>query len=93
MAPYVGLIESMSQKEKLAVVSYIVATIPNFQIIEKDKKHYKREADFTDEDKAFLDRKMKNLEISPRIEQLCNGLRLTESEEQDARTQYILGKQ
>lgn len=77
MAPYIGLMSSMSREQKLAVVAFLTESL-------EEPMEKKTNAELIHE-------KYKNLKISPEIEQLRGCMRLTESEKQDERTQYILG--
>lgn len=95
MAPYISVIDGMSQKDKLAVAAYLINAIQS-GAIEKDtgdRKHYKRESEFTEEDRHFLQEKMKSLLPSSRLTRLsvlqqeaANYIDTT-----DERTRYMLG--
>lgn len=86
MAPYVGIMKGMNRRDKEIVIMFLQEMVE-----EPDSVPVKRECDFTDADRTFLAEKMKALKVSPRIEHLANKLRLSEEEQNDERTQYILG--
>ena len=95
MAPYIDVIDSMSQREKLAVVAYLINTLQGDAPGDPRpvKKHVKRKEEFSDEDRRLLEEKINSLKSSARIE------RLTELQHDaaahidiaDERTRYMLG--
>ena len=84
MAPYVGLMEKMSNQDKVAVATFLVAMVPNVNVVEEKP----------DKANAVLIReKYKNLKRSPRVERL---MQLREEAAKhvdlsDERTKHILG--
>ena len=78
MAPYMGLMESMSREQKMVVVAFLTESL------EKSAQTAQRTT------AEVIREKYKNLKISPEIEQLRGCMKLTDSEMQDERTQYIL---
>ncbi len=79
MAPYIDVMRSMDVNDMNAVVDFLQESM-------REAEETKRKAD--DE---FLAKKMAELEISPEVEELFNGLRLTPQEAADERTKWILG--
>ena len=79
MAPYINLLNGMSSEQKQILVMYITESM------KESAKEKKSNAEIIRE-------KYKNMKISPEIERLRGCLKLTESEKQDAHTQYILGQ-
>ena len=79
MAPYMDVMRSLDVNDMHLVVEFMNETI-------REAEEAKRRAD-----DDFLAKKMAEIEISPRIAKLIDGLSLTESEMQDERTRYILG--
>ena len=51
IAPYINLLNGMSRNEKIAVVSYLVESIPNIEIVENESKQ-----SVSPEDEVFLPR-------------------------------------
>lgn len=95
MAPYVGVIDGMSQKDKLAVVAYLINALQG-GVTENDnghKKRYKRESEFTEEDRNFLHEKIKSLKTSPSISRLSTLQHEAASyiDTNDERTRYMIG--
>ncbi len=84
MAPYVGLMEKMSNQDKIAVATYLVATVPNVKVVEEIPEKSNSEV---------IHEKYKNLRRSPRVERL---MQLREEASRyidltDERTKHILG--
>ena len=84
MAPYVGLMEKMSNQDKLTVAMFLVAMVPHMKVVEEQPS--KTNADIIRE-------KYKNLKRSPRVEKL---MRMREDAAKyvnltDERTKHILG--
>ncbi|MBR1410071.1 MAG: hypothetical protein IJ580_03115 [Prevotella sp.] len=77
MAPYMGLMSRMSREQKLAVVAFLTESLDEPEEVRTNAE--------------LIREKYKNLKISPEIERLRGCMKLTESEKQDERTQYILG--
>lgn len=95
MAPYVGVIDGMSQKDKLAVVAYLINTLQG-GVTENGNDHkkcFKRESEFTEEDRIFLHEKIKSLNTSPGISRLSALQHEAASyiNTNDERTRYMLG--
>lgn len=78
IGPYIDLLESMTREEKQIVVTFITESIEESAVEAKSNAEIIRE-------------KLKGLTISPEIARLRGCMKLTESEKQDERTQYILG--
>ena len=78
MAPYLGLLDGMTREQKMIVVTYITESL------EESAEEENSNADIVRE-------KLKRLKISPEIARLRGCMKLTESEKEDERTQYILG--
>ena len=95
MAPYVNVIDGMSQKEKLAVVAYLINALQS-DATENGNTHrkmFKRESEFTEEDRNLLQEKIKSLKSSPSIIRL-SALQHDASnyiDTSDERTRYMLG--
>lgn len=78
MAPYLGLLDGMTREQKMIVVTYITESMEESAVEENSNADIVRE-------------KLKRLKISPEIARLRGCMKLTESEKEDERTQYILG--
>ncbi len=78
MAPYLGLLDGMTREQKQIVVTYITESMEEPAVEENSNADIVRE-------------KLKRLKISPEIARLRGCMKLTESEKEDERTQYILG--
>ena len=78
MAPYLGLLDGMTREQKQIVVTYITESMEESAVEENSNADIVRE-------------KLKRLKISPEIARLRGCMKLTESEKEDERTQYILG--
>ena len=78
MAPYLGLLDGMTREQKMIVVTYITESLEEPAVEENSNADIVRE-------------KLKRLKISPEIARLRGCMKLTESEKEDERTQYILG--
>ena len=84
MAPYVGLMEKMSDQDKVAVATFLVATVPYVKVVEEQPEMTNAEV---------IREKYKNLKRSARVERL---MRLREEADKfvdltDERTKHILG--
>ena len=84
MAPYVGLMEKMSNQDKVAVATFLLASVPNVKVVEEQPVMTNSE---------IIREKYKNLKRSPRVEKLmllreeaAKYVDLT-----DERTKHILG--
>lgn len=80
MAPYIGLMQSMSRRDIQIVVTFLN------EVMEKTKETAPSKSNA-----EIIREKYKNLKISPEIQRLRGCLKLTEEEMQDERTKYILG--
>ena len=78
MAPYTALLQGMTREQKQIVVTYLTESMEEPIVESKSNEEIIRE-------------KLKRLTISPEIARLRGCMKLTESEKQDERTQYILG--
>ena len=78
IAPYLGLLDGMTREQKMIVVTYITESLEESAVEENSNADIVRE-------------KLKRLKISPEIARLRGCMKLTESEKEDERTQYILG--
>ena len=65
MAPYLGILSSMDNNEKMAVALFLVSSIPNVKIV-----HEKAEEPISLEDEDFLAEKLSAMSFSPRVERL-----------------------
>jgi len=84
MAPYIGLMEKMSDQEKVAVATFLVATVPHVKVVEEQSAANNAE---------IIRQKYRNLKRSPRVEKLMQ-LREDASKHidlNDDRTRHILG--
>ena len=81
MAPYIGLINEMTDEQKQIVVMFI----------NESMKKPKEETMAPMTNAEIIREKYKNLKISPEIQRLRGCMRLTEEEMQDERAKYILG--
>lgn len=79
MAPYIDVMRSMDVNDMNVVVEFLQEAM-------REAEEAKHKAD--DE---FLAKKMAEVEISPEVEELFNGLRITPEEAADERTKWILG--
>ena len=78
IAPYLGLLDGMTREQKMIVVTYITESMEEPAVEAKSNAEIIRE-------------KLNRLKISPEIARLRGCMKLTESEKEDERTQYILG--
>lgn len=84
MAPYIGLMEKMSNQDKVAVATFLVAMVPHVKVVEEPSEKTNAE---------LIREKYKNLKRSPRVERL---MQLREEAAKcidltDERTKHILG--
>lgn len=80
MAPYIGLMQSMSRRDMQIVVTFLNEVMAETEETTPQKSNAE-----------IIREKYKNLKISPEIQRLRGCLKLTEEEMQDERTKYILG--
>lgn len=84
MAPYIGLMENMSNQDKVAVAAYLLAMVPNVKLVEEPP---------TKTNAELIREKYKNLKHSPRVEKLmqmrADAAQFVDLE--DERTKHILG--
>ncbi|MCR5158843.1 MAG: hypothetical protein K6D37_06910 [Prevotella sp.] len=88
IAPYLGLLNEMGREEKMALVLYLVDSLPGVDVVKTEED----EASLEEED-AFLSEKLSGMTFSPRIEQLFEKRRKAASmvDLNDERTRHILG--
>ena len=88
IAPYLGLLNDMGREEKIALVLYLVDSLPGVEVVETEGN----EDTMQDED-TFLVEKLKGMTFSPRIEQLFEKRRKAAQmvDLNDERTRHILG--
>ena len=88
MAPYMGILNSMDNDEKMAVALFGVSSIPDVKIIQA-----KQESSMTQEDDDFLAEKLAGMTFSPRIERLFKKRKeiARTIDLNDERTRHILG--
>ncbi len=95
--PYMELLGNLDHSQKLAVIAYLIGSMQeNVQANSKRNdifKNFKSEEDLTDDDRKFLSEKLKEIKISSSVNNLIDHLSLSETEMQDERTKYILGKE
>jgi len=88
IAPYLNLLNKMNRSEKLAVVAYIVESIPGVKLVEAVD-----EVPISSDDEAFLNQKLQSMTFSPRIERLFEKRQeiAQHIDLEDERTRHILG--
>ena len=88
MAPYMSILNSMNNNEKMAVALFLISSIPDVEIIKA-----KRESTMTKDDEEFLTEKLAGMTFSPRIERLFEKRREIAHtiDLEDERTRHILG--
>jgi hypothetical protein len=89
IAPYIGVLNNMNRKEKMAVALFLVSSIPGVEIVEtKEEK-----PQFTEEDERLLSSKLGDMTFSPRIERLFQKRKeiARSIDLNDERTKHILG--
>ena len=101
MAPYVGLMQGMSTKDKLVLMAFLVDSMQEQESHESIRakqmlkpnpfSHFRKASEFAEEERTQILEKMRKTSISPETKSLVGGLSLTEEELQDERTRYILG--
>lgn len=100
MAPYMGIMQSMSQQQKLVVMAFLVDSmqLPN-TAEEKPKKmlkpnpfkHFQSVSELSEAERAIIKKRMSETPVSPETDRLINGLSLTAEEMEDEHVRYILG--
>ena len=101
MAPYVGIMQGMSRKEKLVLMAFLVDSMQEQDSHEVTRAkqmikpnpfpHFRKANEFSAEERSKIVEKMRKTSISPETRSLVGGLSLTKEELQDERTRYILG--
>lgn len=88
MAPYMGILNSMDNDEKMAVALFLVSSLPNVEIVQS-----KKEPTMSKEDEDFLAEKLEGMSFSPRIERLFKKRKEIAQtiDLNDERTRHILG--
>ena len=88
IAPYLGLLNNMEREEKIALLLYLVDSLPGVDVVETEENE-----DTLQNEDAFLAEKLKGMTFSPRIEQLFEKRRKAASmvDLNDERTRHILG--
>ena len=88
IAPYIGLLNNMGREEKIALVLFLVDSLPGVDVVETGKKD-----DTSKKDDAFLAEKLRGMTFSPRIERLFEKRREAARmvDLNDERTRHILG--
>lgn len=87
IAPYLKLLEGMGRDEKIAVVMYLIDSIPGIKIVESETES------MSSDDEAFLAKKLEEMTFSPRIEELFEKRKEIAKtvDLNDERTRHILG--
>ena len=85
MAPYLGILNSMDNNDKMTVALFLVNSIPNVKIVRTNTSQV--------EDDAFLAEKLSSMTFSPRIERLFKKrMEIADMiDTDDERTRHILG--
>ena len=100
MAPYIGLLQGMSSKQKLVVMAFLADSMKESAEKSNEKKpllkpnpfkNFKHASEFTDSERKHIEDKMKQIPLSSETNTLIDGLSLSDEEMQDERTRYILG--
>jgi len=81
MAPYAELLRNMKRSDMQIVVTFLQEAMKEAE-----------DPVTTKSNRDIIREKFRHLQISADTKQLVEGLSLSESEMQDERTQYILGK-
>ncbi len=88
IAPYIDLLNNMGREEKIALVLFLVDSLPGIDVVETAEKE-----DESQKDDAFLAEKLSHMTFSPRIERLFEkrkeAARMVDLN--DERTRHILG--
>lgn len=89
MAPYIGLLNNMGREEKIALVLFLVDSLPGVHVVETEVK----EDESQKKDDEFLAEKLSGMTFSPRIEKLFEKRREVARmvDLNDERTRHILG--
>jgi hypothetical protein len=98
MAPYIGLMQGMSHKQKRVVIAFLSDSMKEPDKTEEKMmlkpnpfRNFRRANDITEEERTRIMEGIRSMPVSSETEQLIDGLSLTETEMQDERTKYILG--
>ena len=88
IAPYLGLLNDLKREEKIALVLFLVDSLPGVDVVETEAN-----ADTSQDEDAFLAEKLNGMTFSPRIEHLFEKRRKAASivDLNDERTRHILG--
>jgi hypothetical protein len=88
IAPYIGLLDSMSRNEKIAVAMFLVDSLPGVKLVETTENEK-----MSSEDEAFLAQKLESMSFSPRVERLFEKRKEAAQmvDLDDERTRHILG--
>ncbi|MCR5455720.1 MAG: hypothetical protein K6F33_12100 [Bacteroidales bacterium] len=92
MAPYIGLISSMSEREKVAVVQYIINLIPKKKD-DNQQSDIQRESEISEQELNVLREKIKQLPCNSKTKRLLE-LRHDAAKYidlSDEKTRYLLG--
>ncbi len=76
MAPYIGLLQSMTPEEKRIVVTFLTESMHETQEPKSNSE--------------IIREKYKNLDVSPELKQLRGCIKLTEEDLKDERIKHIL---
>ena len=87
-APYLNILNSMEREEKIALVLYLVDSLPGVDVVDTEK-----EQKTSKDDDVFLAQKLKGMTFSPRIERLFKKRKEAAKmvDVNDERTRHILG--
>ena len=98
MAPYIGLMQGMSHKQKRVVIAFLSdsmkepdETEERLMLKPNPFRNFRRADEITEEERTRIMERMRSMPVSSETEQPIEGLSLTEREMQDERTRYILG--
>ena len=88
IAPYLDVLDTMNRNEKIALVLFLVDSLPGVEVVEKGDK-----GELTPEDDEFLARKLSAMSFSPRVERLFEKRKAASEmvDLNDERTRHILG--
>ena len=96
MAPYVGLMQGMSKKDKLVLMAFLVdsmqeqddhESIRAKQMIKPNPfPHFRKASEFSEDERTEILEMMRKASVSPETKSLVDGLSLTKEElEEDLR--------
>ena len=98
MAPYIGLMQGMSHKQKRVVIAFLSDSMKEPDKTEEKMmlkpnpfRNFRRANEITEQERTRIMEGIRSMPVSLETEQLIDGLSLTENEMQDERTRYILG--